>query len=144
MVIKLTNRLNSFDKRNMKLFSTLWNWKKNILLTGYIMTEREELGFSNKAEKEKQVFEAFNDFNQWYIDSGGKSAELTDIIHRILNKAYPPLWSKLIKKALPMEESRKQLPLKQSATLAKLKEYQPARVQHLTDSLKLCWLVRLH
>ena len=44
-------------------------------------------------------------------------AKLSDIIHSIMDKAYPPLLPKMIAQAMSREDSTVQLPEQQSATL---------------------------
>ena len=42
----------------------------------------------------------FLEFHQEYIDSARKPTELSNIIHGIMDKMYPPMPPKMIKKAM--------------------------------------------
>ena len=95
------------------------------MLTDYNMSHSEEFEFSKMTEKEKQACEAFKEFHQQYIDGGWKQAKLSDIIHSILHKAYPPTLPIMLEQAMSREASIQQLPEKQSATIPALKEAQP-------------------
>ena len=68
-----------------------------------------KLDISNVTEKEKLVYDAFKDFHQWYLDSGGKPAELSDIILSIMDKAYPPVPPEALIQAFSREVLIKQI-----------------------------------
>ena len=72
----------------------------NIVLTGHIMSETEELDISSITGNEKQAYEVFKDFHLCYLNSVGKLAELTDIMHSIMEKAYQPEQPRVIEQAL--------------------------------------------
>ena len=56
------------------------------MLTDYV-SDIEEFKFSEMVEQEKQAYEPFKQFHQQYIDSDGKPAKLSDIIHSIMDRA---------------------------------------------------------
>ena len=89
-------------------------------------TERPKISEMNK---KKQAYEGFKQFCQQYIDSGGRSAELSDIIHGIMDKAYPPMAPKMVEQAKAIEEPT-QVTREQSAILTTPKEAQPITIKH--------------
>ena len=89
----------------------------NVIPTDYILSETEDLKFSDMTEKEKQAYEAFKCFHQHYINSGGKPTKLSDIIHCIMDKANPPVPHEMIEQAMPRGISTLQLPGPQPTTM---------------------------
>ena len=99
------------------------------------MSDSKALKLSNLIEKQKQVYEVFKDLHPQYIDKGGKSAELSNIIRSIMDKAYPPKPPEIVEQAMVREESAQQLLREQSAALPMAKEAKPTSKNNLKELL---------
>ena len=54
------------------------------------MSDCKTLKLCDMTEKQKQVYKAFREFYQQYIDNGGKPAELSDTVRSIMDKTTHP------------------------------------------------------
>ena len=91
MVMLLSNGVYFFSINDTWSCSPHYKCREDIMLTDYIIPDTKELKFSEMTRNENQVYKAFKEFHQQYIENGGKPAELPDIIHSIMGKAYPPI-----------------------------------------------------
>ena len=74
-----------------------------MVLLDHIISDTEVLELSKMAEKEKKWYEAFKEFHQQYLVSGGRSAELSGIIHCIRDNFYPLMPPKMAEQAMATE-----------------------------------------
>ena len=77
--------------------------RQNFILPGHIMFQTAEPNFSKMTEKECTPYEAFKDFHDQTLASGGKPVEMADVICDIMDK--PSVSPKAIEVKLTAEAS---------------------------------------